>query len=41
MKEMVLQQKPLEKADFIVKITGSVGQSVLTNGKRPNIQLLP
>ena len=26
MKEMVLQQKPLEKADFIVKITGPVGQ---------------
>ena len=23
---MVLQQKPLEKADFIVKITGPVGQ---------------
>ena len=41
MKEMVLQQKPLEKADFIVKITGPVGQPVLTNGKRPNIQLLP
>ena len=41
MKEMVVQQKPLEKADFIVKITGPVGQSVLTNGKRPNIQLLP
>ena len=26
MKEMVLQQKPLEKADFIVKITDPVGQ---------------
>ena len=26
MKEMVLQQKPSEKANFIVKITGPVGQ---------------
>ena len=26
MKEMVLQRKPLEKTDFIVKITGPVGQ---------------
>ena len=32
---MVFQQKPLEKADFIVKIVGQwSGQSVLTNGER-------
>ena len=33
---MVLQQKSLEKADFIVKITG-LGRPVLANGKRPKI----
>ena len=37
MKEMGFQQKPLEKADFIVKLSdlAVAREPVLTNGKRP------
>ena len=34
--EMVFRQKPLEKADFIVKMTGPAGQFWLMNGATKN-----